>query len=108
MEITYLGDTLTTQGARPDDSKIKAILEYTKPESRQDVLRLVGMVNFIAKFAPNVSEVTAPLRQLTKKGIEFCCLENHDKAFADLKHKFTHPETLRYYDVMKPVTLQVD
>ena len=100
-----MGDTLTTQGARPDDSKIKAILEYTKPESRQDVLRLVGMVNFITKFAPNVS---APLRQLTKKGIEFCWLENHDKAFADLKHKFTHPETLRYYDVKKPVTLQVD
>ncbi|CAB4045661.1 Hypothetical predicted protein, partial [Paramuricea clavata] len=66
------------------------------------------MVNFIAKFAPNISDVTAPLRELTKKNVAFHWLETHEKAFRDLQNSLTDPATLRYYDVAKPVTLQVD
>ena len=52
-EITYLGETLTQDGLRPDENKVKAIKDYARPESKQDVQRLFGMVNFIAKFAPS-------------------------------------------------------
>ncbi|XP_046857694.1 uncharacterized protein K02A2.6-like [Xenia sp. Carnegie-2017] len=107
-EITYLGETLTAYGVKPDESKVEAIKNYPKPENKQDVQRLLGMVNFIAKFAPNVSDVTAPLRELIKKNIEFHWHETHEKAFQDLQHLLTHPNTLRYYDVAKPVILQVD
>jgi hypothetical protein len=55
-----------------------------------------------------VSEVTAPLRELIKKNVEFHWLDIHDKAFSDLKKILIDPEALRYYDVAKPVTLQVD
>ena len=66
------------------------------------------MVNFIAKFAPNISDVTAPLRELIKKNVAFSWLETHEKAFRDLQHLLTDPVTLRYYVVARPVTLQVD
>ena len=66
------------------------------------------MVNFIAKFAPQVSEVTAPLRELIKKSISFRWLDIHDKAFSDLKSILIDSQAFRYYDVTKPVTLQVD
>ena len=55
-----------------------------------------------------MSEVTAPLRELIKKNVEFHWLDIHDKAFSDLKKILIDPEALRYYDVAKPVTLQVD
>ena len=107
-EITYLGETLTQDGLRPDENKVKAIKDYARPESKQDVQRLLGMVNFIAKFAPKMSDVTAPLRELIKKGIEFHWLETHEQAFTKLKDMLTQPETLKYHDVTKSVTLQVD
>lgn len=66
------------------------------------------MVNFVAKFAPQVSEVTAPLRELIKKNISFHWLDIHDKAFSYLKSILIDSEALRCYDVTKPVTLQVD
>ena len=68
------------------------------------------MVNFIAKFVPKVSDVTAPLRELIKKNVAFHWLETHDRAFEELKRVLTlrDSETLRYYDVTKGVTLQVD
>ena len=66
------------------------------------------MVNFVAKFTPKVSEVTAPLRELIKRNVEFHWLDIHDQAFSNLKNILVEPDTLRYYDVTKPVTLQVD
>ena len=107
-EITYLGETLTANGVKPDETKVEAIKNYPKPTNKHDVQRLLGMVNFIAKFAPNISDVTAPLRELIKKNVAFHWLETHEKAFRDLQHLLTDPATLRYYDVAKPVTLQVD
>lgn len=106
--IGYLGELLTDQGVKPDASKIKAIQEYTKPTCKQDVMRLLGMVNYIAKFSPRISETTAPLRELVRKNIEFHWLEQHDQAFDRLKKQLTESETLKYYDVKQPVTLQVD
>ena len=66
------------------------------------------MVNFISKFSPRVSDVTAPLRELTKKDIEFHWTEKQETVFNNLKAQLANSETLQYYDVTKPVTLQVD
>ena len=107
-ELIYLGEKLTANGVKPNDAKIKALQDYPRPENKQDILRLLGMVNFVAKFSPHVSNFTEPLRGLTKKNVEFHWLESHEKAFENLKKLLSGPETLRYYDVTKPVTLQVD
>ena len=64
----------------PDKSKIRqpevlyighieAITKMPKPDDKQGVQRLLGMVNYVAKFAPNISEVTVPLRELLKKDV---------------------------------------
>ena len=63
-EVTYLGETLTPSGVKPDINKIRAILDYTRPTDKQDLQRLLGMTNFIAKFLPKLSDVTKPLREL--------------------------------------------
>ena len=107
-KITYLGETHMAHGVKSDETKVEAIKKYPKPTNKHDVQRLLGMVNFIAKFAPNISDVTAPLRELIKKNVAFHWLETHEKAFRDLQHLLTDPATLRYYDVAGPVTLQVD
>ncbi len=107
MEVTYLSVSLTQQGFKPDGDKRKVIRDYVKPTNKQDVQRLLGMVNFIAKFAPRVSDVTTSLRELIKKNIAFHWLDTHNKAFEELKLVLMDSETLRYYDVMKGITLQV-
>ncbi len=42
-EITYFGEKLTQTGVKPDSNKIKAILQYTRPTSKHDLQRLLGM-----------------------------------------------------------------
>lgn len=34
------------------------------PEDKEGVQRLLGMTNFLQRFAPQLSEITSPLRDL--------------------------------------------
>ena len=77
-EVLYIGHVLTGDGVRPDTSKIEAITKMPKPEDEQGMQRLLGMVNYVAKFAPNISDVTAPLRELLKKDVAWHWTECHE------------------------------
>lgn len=46
-------------GLQIDSTKIKAILDNPQPVDMQRVQRILGMVNFVQQFAPDLSEVTA-------------------------------------------------
>jgi hypothetical protein len=70
---------------KPDDSKIKAIQDMPAPSSKKDVERLLGTVNYLAKFVPNLASITAPIRELLKKDIEFYWAHEQIKAFETLK-----------------------
>ena len=95
---------------RPDTSKIEAVTKMPRPEDKQGVQRLLGMVNYVAKFARDISEVTALLRELLKKDVAWHWTECHEQSLVAIKKVLTEtsPGVLRYYDPKKPVGLQVD
>ena len=60
-EIKYMGHILTTEVVKPDPAKVKYIREMPNPEDKKGVKRILGTVNFLAKFIPNLSQVEEPL-----------------------------------------------
>jgi hypothetical protein len=66
------------------------------------------MVNFLAKYIPNESTITAPLRELLKSDAVWDWQHEHDSALNKLKHLLTSGPVLQFYDVHKPVTIQTD
>ena len=66
-EVSFHGQLLTTEGLKPDPEKGRAIVEMPRPEGRDDILWLNGMVNYRSHFLPNPSDVMKPLRDLTQK-----------------------------------------
>lgn len=108
--VVYIGHTLTGDSVEPDPSKIEAIVDMPEPEDKKGVQRLLGMVNYVAKFVANVSEKTAPLRELVKEDVAWHWSEKHRQALEEVKKLLTNtaPGVLRYYDVTKPVIIQVD
>lgn len=51
---------MTADGFKPDPEKIKAIIDMPEPQSKQDLQRLLGMVNYLSQYIPNMSEITGP------------------------------------------------
>ncbi len=105
----FMGHKLTKGGLKPDARKVGAIVDMPPPSDRPGVMRLLGMGQFLAKFVPHFSEVTAPLRELLMKENEFRWNEHtHGKAFQQLKQMLVTAPVLGYYDVTKPIVIQCD
>ena len=92
----------------PDLEKVEAIEKMKTPKDKQGVYTLLGLVNWLARFIQNVSELTEPLRILMKKEIEFHWQEKQEKAFQNIKEAVTNQNVIRYYDVKQPVTISTD
>jgi hypothetical protein len=107
-EVPYIGHTLTSKGLKPDDEKVKAILQMPEPATKQDLQRFMGLIQYLSKFIPKLSEKAAPLRALMKKNATWSWNRGHQVAFQELKEECSKQPTLRYYDVSKPVRISAD
>ncbi|CAC5362482.1 unnamed protein product [Mytilus coruscus] len=107
-EVTYIGHTLSADGVRPDQEKIRAIKEMPAPTDKKGVQRLLGTINYLAKFVPNMSAVTEPIRKLLKEEHEFIWTHEQQQAFEKLKDIITKNPVLSFCDVSKPVTVSCD
>ena len=67
--LIYVGHVLSAEGLRPDPVKTQGIREMSPPTTRDELETVPGMVTFLGKFAPNLANVTAPLRDVTKKEV---------------------------------------
>jgi len=47
----FLGHLISNQGIAPDMKKIEAIINMKSPESKMDLQRFLGMVEYLAKYS---------------------------------------------------------
>lgn len=103
-----MGIVFTKEGLKADPTKTEAITKMPVPEDVPAIQQFLGMVNYLGKFIPKLSELAAPLRQLTHRDTAWSWLPQHQQAFDRLKSCLSSPPVLSYYDVRKPVTLTCD
>ena len=70
-QVPYIGHILTVNGLKPGPSKVRAVEEIPSQEDKPALLRFLGMVNYISKFIPNLSDLTQPPRELLHKDVEW-------------------------------------
>ena len=63
--------TLSKDGVKPDKSKIQAVQEFERPKPPAEVLSFLGLVNFFATYIPNFGTIAQPLREHTRKKVEW-------------------------------------
>ena len=97
-QLEFMGYLLSTRGIGPTEAKVEAVVNAREPESVAEVRSFMGLVNFSAKFIPNLATVAEPLRQLTRKGVAFKWDKDQREAFKALKESLASAETLAYYD----------
>ena len=107
-EVKFMGHLISRDGLKPDPEKIAVVQHMPKPTGKQEMLSLLGFINYLAKFLPKLAEVAQPLRDLTLKDARFLWSSQHDKAFAEVKNLVSKHPVLKYYDVSEEVTIQCD
>ncbi|PFX17897.1 Retrovirus-related Pol polyprotein from transposon 17.6 [Stylophora pistillata] len=107
-QTSFFGCTWTPDGLRADDLKIKAIRDMPSPQNLAKLQMFMGMVNYLNRFSPIMTQTSEPLRQLMKKGIPFVWQPEHHKAFQSLKQIITEAPVLAYYNPEKDNVIQSD
>lgn len=107
-KIKFLGHVLSEHGVEIDPEKVAAIEKLRVPTNKTELQRLLGMATYVAKFIPNLSEITQPLRKLLEEKTEWTWTPHQTDAVQKIKHALASTPVLRFYNVKEDVMLQVD
>ena len=69
--VAYMGHLLTSQGLKPDPSKVEAVRKMPKLVNVNDMQRFIGFVNYLSRFLTRLSDLCEPLRRLTDNNAEW-------------------------------------
>ena len=94
----FMGHLLSEHGIGPTESKVQDILNARRPESAAEVISFLGLVNFSARYIPDLSTVAEPLRKFTRQGVPFKWGRKEEESFNELKRRLANSETLGYFN----------
>ena len=106
--MDFFGEAYTTDGHKPAQSKVSAIVEMSPPTCKNQVQSFIGMVNYLSKFSVRLSELAEPISELSKDEVPFNWGPEHQAAFKQMKKKIVRAPILTYYNPKKETILQTD
>ena len=113
-EVQYLGHVLSADGIRMGEDRINAIIDMKIPTTIKELRSVLGTVNFVRKFIPNLATIIEPLVALTRKSVDnLQTLRNHwrpeqDAAFIKVKDLLTSAPVLHFPQYHKSFIIHVD
>lgn len=107
-EVRFMGHILTKEGIRVDEDRVEAIRRIPTPKTVTELQRFLGMVTYVSRFIPNLSEMSVNLRNICKKDVVWDWSPQCQADFDSLKQALMQAPVLQYFDVNKPIVLSVD
>ena len=102
---TSRGHIVDKDGLHPVPSKVKAITEAPAPTNVNELRSYLGMVQYHAKFLPNLATELSPLHQLLKDKTPWSWTSECRAAFQTTKKLLTSARVLTHYDSSRPLRL---
>ncbi len=106
--IKFYGFIFSSDGIQADPDKIRAVVSLATPESCDAVRSFLGMANYVRRFVPNFSDITAPLRELTKRDATFHWTADCEDSVNKIKELLANEPILAYFDTNIPSEIVVD
>ena len=91
-------------GLKADSEKIRAVQDMNQPQSVRRLMTFLGFIQYLGKFMPNMAGISAPLRKLTQRDVEWKWTETEENIFNRLKKLATEAPGFRFYDPSLPLT----
>ena len=106
-QLEFLGHLITPQGCLPDPAKVQAIAQLPDPTA-ENLRSVVGMVNYLGRFVPNLQSIMKPINDLLKSDVEFVWGSSQSEAFNKVKTLLTKAPVLSFFDPKLPTVLSCD
>ena len=101
-ELIYLGSIVNEFGSRPGPAYVDKLFKIKKPTDKPTLLSIIGMIQWLGKYIPRLSDWIWPLTSMTKPSVPFQWNDHCDMCFAKIKSLARNANILRHPDMEKP------
>jgi transposase InsO family protein len=106
--IEFLGHVIADSKVRPPSSKVKAVLDFPRPESYKEIQRFHGLANYLREYINNFSIIAAPLTRLLRKDTQFIWSDEQEDAFEQIKAAMANEPVRKIFDPNLKCELHTD
>ncbi|XP_073120169.1 uncharacterized protein [Henckelia pumila] len=92
--VVSLGHVISSQGISVDLSKIEVVLNWLCPTTLAKIRSLLGLTGYYRHFISNFLQLTRPLTQLTRKGVDFELSSEREENLCELHRLLTFAPVL--------------
>jgi len=107
-EVGFLGVVIGTDGIKMEEEKMKGVLDWPTPKCVKDVQKFLGLANYYRRFIKGFASIARPLHNMVRKDQKWDWTEKQEKAFRELKERFTKELVLAALDLDKKIRMEVD
>lgn len=106
--VKFLGFEMSEEGLKVEEDKLRAIREFRRPETQQEVKSFLGLMNFTERFILHRAEKTEGLRDLAKSDY-FYWNDDLEQEFLFMKNEALNTiSKLGYFDTKADTEIYVD
>ena len=107
-EVEFLGVVIGPEGMKMEEEKVKGVLEWPTPKCVKNIQKFLGLANYYHRFIEGFASIARPLHDMVKKDKKWEWMGKQEKAFKELKRRFTEKPVLAAPDLDKKMRMEVD
>jgi len=107
-EVGFLEVIIGEDKVRMENEKVQRVIEWPIPKSMKDMQKFLGLANYYRWFVKDFARIAKPLYEMTRKEMKWSWGERQQRAFEELKERFTMEPVLVTPDLDKEMRVEVD
>ena len=107
-EVGFLEVIIGLDGVKMEKEKVQEVIDWLVPKSVKDVQKFLGLANYYRQFVKDFARVAKHLYEIMRKDTKWNWREKQQKAFEELKKRFTAEPVLVIPDLDKEMRVEVD
>ena len=107
-KVKFLGHVISEQGIQPVAKRVKDLQNLKSPESKRDVMKVVGCLGFYSCYIKNLHVDSQPFYELIKDTTHFKWTDQHEELSKEIKSRISEDTILAVPSTKSPFHIHVD
>jgi len=107
-EVGFLGVIIGEDRVRMEKEKVQGVIKWPVLRNVKNVQKVLGLANYYRQFVKDFAKIAKPLYEMMRREMKWSWGERQQRAFEELKERFTTEPVLVIPDLDKEMRVEAD